>query len=86
MEPIKFPGCNTIFGEGQSEYNVLPAFKDDIGQVLSCWRPTSLRQFLRLIFSGGKVYLLSQTFGDPLQPIQVLTENPLVLGAEPSPI
>jgi hypothetical protein len=66
MKPIKFKGSNIIFAENQTEYLPLPAWKDDNGLVISCWKLT-LKERIRLCFIG-KIWLRILTFNNPLQP------------------
>ena len=66
MQPIVFPGCNTIFAKDQPEYLSLPARRDQEGRVTSCWRLTWSERFKILL--RGRFYITLLTFGSPLQP------------------
>ena len=74
MKPIPFKEQNCTYAENQPEYLPLPAFKDDKGEVVSCWGMT-WRERLRIIFSG-KVYVSLLTFNHPLQPVALFAEAP----------
>lgn len=75
MEPVKFKGANIVFGESQPEYKPLPAFRNDEGIVLTCWKCT-LRERLKILFTG-RMYLQQLTFNNALQPILPVVYNPL---------
>ena len=66
MKPIKFKGHNVVFAENQEEYQPLPAFYDQDGTVISCWK-LSFRERLKMLFTG-KLWMSMLTFGNPLQP------------------
>lgn len=78
MKPIKFEQSNIVFGENQQEeYIPLPAHhaKDTSGTVTTCWElsPEEIEQ----VKKEGKIYLRMLTFYSPLQPVMLLTQNPL---------
>jgi len=72
MEIIKFKECNIVFAEDQPEYLPLPAYMDEEGLVISCWKP-SLKERIKILFKG-KIYVSMLTFNHPLQPIRLDTE------------
>lgn len=76
MKPVKFKGSNVVFAENQPEYLPLPAFKDESGIVVSCWKMTWIER-LKFLFTG-RIYLQVLTFNKPLQPLLPSVENPLV--------
>ena len=80
MKPITFNGANTVFAENQEEYNSLPAFKDDEGNVVTCWKLSD--EEIKKITETGELWLSVSTFNQPLQPVllsvnksDVLIEN-----------
>lgn len=81
MTPANFKGQNIIFAKDQPEYQPLPAFINDEGVVLSCWKLT-LHERLKLLFTG-RFYLQVLTFNHPLQPVLPSIENPLKFQQEP---
>ena len=74
MKPISFPEQNAVLAEHQKEYLPLPVHRTSDGTVVSCWRP-SWWQRLKLLVTG-RVWVLTLTFGDPLQPLMVQTDKP----------
>lgn len=79
MQPIRFPESNIVFGEGQEEYQPLPAFvdpEDPRREVISCWR-LGWRERLRLLVTG-RVWLRQLTFRSPLQPQVAQVDYPFV--------
>jgi len=77
MQPVKFKGSNIVFAENQPEYLPLPAFKDESGEVVTCWKMT-WRERLKFLFSG-RLYLRVLTFNQPLQPQLPCIENPVII-------
>lgn len=82
MNPVEFKGQNIVMGKDQPEYLPLPAFKDKEGQVLTCWKPTNFREWWKMV-RGGRVYIILLTFNQPLQPMRVMAENPMVFEKQP---
>lgn len=80
MTPIRFKECNITFGADQPEYQPLPAFRDEDGNVVSCWR-LSWRERIRLLFTG-RIYLVTLTFKAPIQPILPTLTNPIIQQSE----
>lgn len=80
MTPIHFKECNIIFGADQPEYQPLPAFQDEAGNVVSCWR-LSWRERIRLLFTG-RLFLVTMTFKAPIQPILPTLTNPIIQQSE----
>ena len=79
MHPIEFSEQNVVFAKDQPEYLPLPAFRDDEGQVVSCWR-LSAWEVLRLLVTR-RLWLMQLTFNHPLQPILPSAEHPFVQSA-----
>ena len=75
MEPIKFPEHNTVYAEDQPEYLPLPVFKAEDGPLVSCWKLTWRERF-KVLFTG-RLWLMSLTFNQPLQPILPQVDKPL---------
>lgn len=69
MIPIDFPGRNIVFGEGQPEYQPLPAMlvKGIEQEVITCWELTD--EEIDELVKTRKLYLCQYTFGSRLQPI-----------------
>lgn len=67
MKPIAFKGQNVVFGEGQKEYQPLPALKFHDGQVITCWQFTE-EEILQIIETRC-MYINQLTFNMPLQPL-----------------
>ena len=67
MKPVIFKGANVTFAENQPEYTPLPAFKDEEGNVVTCWE-ISNEDFEKLV-ETRRIYLSIKTFNNPLQPI-----------------
>lgn len=80
MEPKIFDQCNTLFAEGQKGYLQLPAFRSDDGQVVTCWKLSD--EELKQIAETGEIWLHVLTFGKPLQPVLLTTENPFIDGLQ----
>lgn len=90
MRPIKFPEANVTFGEGQPEYEPLPAWKDktpipddavyvrDYGDVVTCWElsPDEIKK----VQETGCIWVSLRTFNLPLQPMFLTTEKSEVIG------
>jgi hypothetical protein len=74
VKPIKFKGANCTFAEDQPEYMDLPAFKDDKGIVISCWK-LGFFERLQVLFSG-KIWLWLYSFNKPLTPSYMQTTSP----------
>ena len=77
MKPIEFEQSNVVYAKDQPEYLPLPAYRQDDGLVITCWK---LNFFERLkILFYGKFYIQLLTFGNKLQPIKPTVENPFNL-------
>lgn len=77
MAPKEFPEQNVIFAKDQPEYNPLPAFRDEKGDVVTCWE-LSDEEIERLI-QTKTIYQAVKTFNNPLQPVFITTEIQEVL-------
>lgn len=64
------------FGVGQPQYRVLKVLlsPEDNGRVTSRWRLSWLERIDILL--GGSLWVQVLTFGDAIQPIKLLTEEP----------
>lgn len=79
MKPTEFEGHNVVFAKDQPQYEPLPAFvdpKDPNSEVISCWELSE--DDLKKINETGKIYLSMWTFNNPLQPIRLTVDNPLI--------
>ena len=77
MYPVNFEGANCIYGQGQEQYQPLPAYKvnDEQGQVLTFWRPTD--EELEILNNGGHIGLSVFTFYNHLQPVLLYVTDEL---------
>lgn len=67
MKPIKFPEVNVTYGEGQEEYEPLPAFKYPVGEVVTCWELSP--EEIEKVRETNCIWFSQQTFNMPLQPV-----------------
>lgn len=67
MKPIEFNEQNTIFAKDQPEYLPLPVFKNEEGDVISCWELSE--EEIKQITETRKLWIGVKTFNHPLQPI-----------------
>lgn len=77
MQPLKFEGCDIVYGATQEEYQPLPAERvgrPEIGQINTCWELSP--EELEIVKKTGKIWLSVLTFGQPLQPILLSAEKP----------
>lgn len=72
MEAIKFKGSNVVFAENQDEYKSLPAYIDNNGVVVTCWKLSE--EEIKNINETGRIYLETLTFNNPLQPVMLTTD------------
>lgn len=82
MKPISFREQTGVFAEDQPEYGDLPSHLDGgpEGIVTSCWG-LSWSERVRILLSG-KLWLQVMTFYQPLQPLNVAAEKPILAGGE----
>ena len=76
MKPIKTKDTNVEFAKDQKEYNTLPAYIDKNGAVVTVWQMTD--EELEEVIASKKIYLVQQTFNQPLQPLQMWVVNPVL--------
>jgi hypothetical protein len=67
MKPKNFPGVNIVFGEGQPQYQPLPALRTPDGTVITCWELSD--EEIETITKNRCMYFKQATFNNPLQPI-----------------
>jgi len=75
MKPIEFDKQNVILGEGQEEYQNLPAHVNrQIPEVpvIQCWELSA--DDIIAINTSGKLWISQYTFGGGLQPILITTK------------
>lgn len=75
MQPLKFKGHNCVYAESQPEYLPLPAYRDSLGLVTTCWK-LSWKERVKIFFKGS-FWLSVYTFGQPLQPLLPEVNSPL---------
>lgn len=75
MKVINFKECNSIYAKDQPEYLPLPSHKTEDGKVTSCWK-LSFWERLKVLITG-RIFLQILTFNKPLQPLKMITHNPL---------
>ena len=73
MKPIKFKEQNCTFAENQPEYLPLPAFKDENGVVICCWK-LSFRERIKILFTGN-MWLSLLSFNKPLTPHRIAVDK-----------
>lgn len=76
MKPIEFKQQNITFAKDQPEYLPLPAYRDEEGQVISCWG-LSFYERIIILFTG-KFWFRQLTFNDPLQPQLPQVKSPFL--------
>jgi hypothetical protein len=74
MTPVEFKEQNCTYAKDQPEYIPLPAFRDDQGRVISCWKLTP--EEIAKISETGIIWVSLLTFNQPLQPIRLDVDNP----------
>lgn len=72
MKPVEFKGQNVVFGEGQPEYQPLPALRMPDGEVITCWEISD--DELKLIQETKRIYLKQLTFNNPIQPVMLISD------------
>ena len=72
----------TVFGEGQPQYQPLPALRcnDEAHTVVSRWRLTFAERIRVAIF--GDIWLSLMTFGQPIQPSLLTVTVPVKMEDE----
>ncbi len=78
MVPIKFKGYNQEIAKNQDEYLTLPAFVDENGLVVSCWKLTWWERIV--VFFRGTFWFSQHTFGEKVQPQRPSLKCPLIYG------
>ena len=77
MKPVTFPEVNCTFAKNQPEYLPLETYKDEEGQVTSCWK-MSFWECLKVLISG-RIWITVMTFNKPLQPQKISVNDPFVI-------
>ena len=72
MEAVNFKESNVVFAENQDEYKSLPAYIDNNGVVVTCWKLSE--EEIKNINETGRIYLETLTFNNPLQPVMLTTD------------
>ena len=72
MEAVNFKESNVVFAENQDEYKSLPAYIDNNGVVVTCWKLSE--EEIKMINETGRIYLETLTFNNPLQPVMLTTD------------
>lgn len=72
MEAVNFKESNVVFAENQDEYKSLPAYIDNNGLVVTCWKLSE--EEIKNINETGRIYLETLTFNNPLQPVMLTTD------------
>lgn len=73
MVPRKFEEANVVFAKDQKEYMPLPAYRNDDGEVVSCWRLSFIERCRVLL--KGEIWLSLKTFNKPLTPSFLTTKK-----------
>ena len=76
MKPIKFKEHNKIYAKHQRQYRPLPVYEDKEqgGRVFHCWQ-LSFKERIKILFVG-KLWIHVLNFGQKLQPIKPMVDNP----------
>ncbi len=74
MKPIDFAQKNCVYAENQPEYLPLPVYKQEDGELWSCWKLT-FRERIKVLFTGC-FWLGIMTFNQPLQPLRPMIDDP----------
>lgn len=77
MKPTKFEEVNCVYADDQPEYQPLPVFKAENGDVVSCWELTD--EELEKIKETKQIFLCVKTFNQPLQPLFLTVEKSEVI-------
>ena len=72
MEAIKFKESNVVFAENKDGYKSLPAYMDNNGVVVACWKLSE--EEIKMINETGRIYLETLIFNKPLQPVMLTTD------------
>lgn len=74
LEPQEFSQVTVRIAEHQPEYQTLPAHTTEDGRVITCFHvtPDQMADMAR----SGELWVQIYTFGNPLQPLCVHTNNP----------
>lgn len=67
MKPIEFNEQNVVYAKDQPEYTPLPGFKNEAGDLVTCWELTE--DEIRFIIETKQLWIAVKTFNQPLQPI-----------------
>jgi len=74
MKAIEFPEHNLVLAKNQPQYTPLPCHRTELGEIISCWKPT-WRERVAILF-GAKLWHWQLTFGHPFQPTVLTLEHP----------
>ena len=81
MKPIQFKEQNIVYSKDDPNYMPLPAHRvegDPSGTVICCWQLTEEER--KQVAETGVLWHSIMTFGHPLQPQYLATENPFIRG------
>lgn len=67
MKPIEFHEQNVVYAKDQPQYTPLPAFKNEDGDLVTCWELSD--EEIKYIVETKQLWLGIKTFNQPLQPI-----------------
>ena len=71
----KTASAEVVYAANQPQYLPLPAVRTDDGMVTTRWRMDWSDRIRALI--TGNIYLQVLTFNNPLQPVKVMTREPM---------
>lgn len=83
MKPVAFAEQNVVFGQGQEEYQPLPAHRGEPPEsnITTCWQ-LDRADMAELQRNGGRIWLQQLTFGGQLQPQLLSVSKPAHIQAD----
>jgi len=73
MTPKEFEGSNIKIAEHQEEYQTLPAYANESGTIITCWKLSP--EEIAKISETGELWFLQMTFNQNMQPIYPSTSR-----------
>lgn len=78
MDPVDFPGADVVVAKDQPPYKPLPVqwVGGDMGVMLMCWEMSE--EELAEVIRTRRIWITSLTFSQPIQPLCVSTDRPVL--------